>query len=318
MSASNISDNNLPATLFLTGIPGLEWAHTWIAIPFCAMYLVALAGNVTLIFIIMTDRVLHAPMYIFLCLLSLTDLALSSTTVPKTLAILWLQAGEISFGGCLAQMFCIHSIYALESSILLAMAFDRYVAICHPLSYTTILNHSIIGRIGLVGIFRSVAVVSPFIFLLRRLPYCQHRVMAHTYCEHMGIARLACANITVNIVYGLTVALLAVGLDSILIAISYGFILRAVFHLPSHDAQHKALSTCGSHLGVILVFYIPAFFSFLTHRFGQHRVPKPVHIFLANLYVLVPPVLNPIIYGARTKEIRSRLLRLLHLEKVSL
>ncbi|XP_006094614.1 olfactory receptor 52D1 [Myotis lucifugus] len=317
MSTSNISDDSLPATLFLTGIPGLERAHIWIAIPFCAMYLVALAGNASLILVIAMDNALHAPMYLFLSLLSLTDLALSSTTVPKMLAILWFHAGEISFGGCLAQMFCVHSIYALESSILLAMAFDRYVAICNPLRYTVILNHTVIGKIGLVGIFRSIAIVSPFIFLLKRLPYCQHRVMAHTYCEHMGIARLACANITVNIVYGLTVALLAMGLDSILISISYGFILRAVFRLPSRDAQHKALSTCGSHLGVILVFYIPAFFSFLTHRFGQHRVPKHVHIFLANLYVLVPPVLNPVIYGARTKEIRSRLLRLLRLKKIS-
>ncbi|XP_036114998.1 olfactory receptor 52D1 [Molossus molossus] len=317
MSASNMSDDSLPTTLFLMGIPGLEWAHIWIAIPFCIMYVVALAGNAALILVIAMDNALHAPMYLFLCLLSLTDLALSSTTVPKMLSILWLHAGEISFGGCLAQMFCVHSIYALESSILLAMAFDRYVAICNPLRYTVILHHTVIVKIGLVGIFRSVAIVSPFIFLLRRLPYCQHHVMAHTYCEHMGIARLACANITVNIVYGLTVALLAMGLDSVLITISYGFILCAVFRLPSRDTQHKALSTCGSHLGVILVFYIPAFFSFLAHRFGQHQIPKHVHIFLANLYVLVPPVLNPVIYGARTKEIRSRLLRLLHLKKIS-
>uniref|UniRef100_A0A8D0QV58 Olfactory receptor n=1 Tax=Sus scrofa TaxID=9823 RepID=A0A8D0QV58_PIG len=317
MPASNSSEPGLPAALLLTGVPGLEWAHPWIALPFCALYLVALAGNAALVLVIVTDRTLHAPMYLFLCLLSLTDLALSSTTVPKTLAILWLQAGEISSAGCLAQMFCVHSIYALESSVLLAMAFDRYVAVCHPLRYTTILNHAVIGRIGLLGICRSVAIVSPFILLLRRLPYCGHRVMAHTYCEHMGVARLACANITVNIVYGLTVALLAMGLDSILIAVSYGFILRAVFCLPSRDAQHKALSTCGSHLGVIVAFYVPAFFSFLTHRFGQHRVPRHVHIFLANLYVLVPPVLNPIIYGARTTEIRSRLPRLLHLGQIS-
>ncbi|VTJ86213.1 Hypothetical predicted protein [Marmota monax] len=318
MSTSNISDKSLPDTLFLTGIPGLEFAHIWIAIPFCAMYLVALLGNAAIILLIVMDSALHAPMYLFLCLLSLTDLALSSTTVPKTLAILWLHAGEISFARCLAQMFFVHSIYALESSVLLAMAFDRYVAICNPLRYTVILNNTVIGSIALVSILRSIAFVSPTIYLLRRLPYCGHYVVAHTYCEHMGIARLACANITVNIVYGLTVALLAMGLDSILIAISYGFILRAVFRLPSHDAQHKALSTCGSHLGVILVFYIPAFFSFLTHRFGHNRVPKHVHIFLANLYVLVPPVLNPIIYGARTKEIRSRLLRLLYLRKISI
>ncbi|XP_025704332.2 olfactory receptor 52D1 [Callorhinus ursinus] len=315
MPASNLSDDSLPATLFLTGVPGLERAHICIATPFCAMYLVALAGNAALILVTVTDDALHAPMYLFLCLLSLTDLALSSTTVPKMLSILWLHAGEITFGGCLAQMFGVHSIYALESSVLLAMALDRYVAICNPLRYTIILTHSIIGRIGLAGVLQSIAVVSLFIFLLRRLPYCDHHIMAPTHCEHMGIAYLARANITVNIVYGLTVALLAMGLDCIFIAISYGFILYAVFRLPSQDARHKALSTCGSPHGVILVSYIPAFFSFLTHRFGQNQVPKSVHIFLANLYVLVPPVLNPIIYGARTKEIQRRLLRLLHLWK---
>ncbi|KAB0353179.1 hypothetical protein FD755_024106 [Muntiacus reevesi] len=176
------------------GIPGLEWAHVWIAIPFCAMYLVALAGNATLILDKVTDSALHAPMYLFLGLLSLTDLALSSTTVPNSLAILSFQAGEISSDGCLAQMFCVHSVYALESLILLAMALGRYVAVCHPLRYTTIVNHAVIGRTVLVGIFRGIAVLSAFIFLLRQLPYCQHHVMAHTYCEHMGIAQLACAS----------------------------------------------------------------------------------------------------------------------------
>ncbi|XP_072472701.1 olfactory receptor 52D1-like [Notamacropus eugenii] len=310
MSVPNIS-NSLPTTIFLTGIPGLEAAYLWISIPFFAMYVVALAGNLILILVISTDHSLHTPMYLFLCLLSLTDLVLSSTTVPKMLAILWLHAGQITFEGCLTQMFFVHSIFALESSVLLAMAFDRYVAICNPLRYTTILNHGVIVRIGLAGLTRSVAIVCPFIFLLQRLPYCGHHIMAHTYCEHMGIARLACADITVNIVYGLTVAMLAMGLDALIIAISYCIILYAVFHLPSLNARHKALGTCGSHIAVILVFYIPAFFSFLTHRFGRHHVPKHVHIFLANLYVLVPPVLNPIIYGAKTKEIQRRILKLM-------
>ncbi|XP_055278387.1 olfactory receptor 52D1-like [Moschus berezovskii] len=199
MPASSISNDRLPATLFLMGIPGLEWAHVWIVIPFFAIYMVALTGNTTLILVIVTDSALHVPMCLFLCLLSLTDLAANSNTVPKTLAILWFQPGEISLDGCLAQMFCVHSIYALESLVLLAMAFDRYVAICNPLRYTTILNHGVIGRTGLVGICGSIAIVSHFIFLLRCLPYCHHHVMAHTFYEHMGIARLAWANITVSI-----------------------------------------------------------------------------------------------------------------------
>lgn len=310
-------NHSSPAGFLLLGFsehPELE--RILFAVVFTS-YLLTLAGNTLIILLSALDPRLHSPMYFFLSNLSFLDLCFTTSCVPQMLVHLWGPHKTISFLGCAVQLFIFLLLGTTECVLLTVMAFDRYVAVCHPLRYTTILNHAVIGRIGLLGICRSVAIVSPFILLLRRLPYCGHRVMAHTYCEHMGVARLACANITVNIVYGLTVALLAMGLDSILIAVSYGFILRAVFCLPSRDAQHKALSTCGSHLGVIVAFYVPAFFSFLTHRFGQHRVPRHVHIFLANLYVLVPPVLNPIIYGARTTEIRSRLLRLPRLWKIS-
>ncbi|XP_001516538.4 olfactory receptor 52D1-like [Ornithorhynchus anatinus] len=296
-----------PSMFLLLGIPGMEDQHIWISIPFCSMYIMALLGNGTILLVVASDKTLHEPMYHFLCILSLTDLVLCSTTLPKMLAIFWFGAQPISFHGCLTQMFFIHAAFATESGVLLAMAFDRFVAICRPLHYSSILSPGVIGKITVACISRSLIVDLPFIILIRRLPFCGHQVISHTYCEHMGIAKLACVNIKINIIYGLTVALLVTGVDVVLIGFSYGFILHAVLHLPTQDAQRKAFSTCGAHVCVILVFYIPAFFSFFTHRFG-HWVPPQVHIFVANLYLLVPPVLNPLVYGINTKHIRRRIL----------
>uniref|UniRef100_A0A8D0GDR3 Olfactory receptor n=1 Tax=Sphenodon punctatus TaxID=8508 RepID=A0A8D0GDR3_SPHPU len=294
-----------PSVFILIGIPGKEDLHVWIAIPFCLMYLVALSGNSGLIFIVITERRLHKPMYIFLSLLAVTDLMLSTVTVPKMLSIFWFNDREIAFAACLTQMFFLYFIFVAESAILLAMAFDRYVAVCNPLRYATVLTHSRIVKIGLAALARSFSTALPFMFLLKRLPYCRGNVLSHTYCEHMAIATLACADITANNVYGLAISLLTTGLDAVLIAVSYTLILRAVFKLPSRDARHKALGTCGCHVCVILMFYTPAYFTVLAHRFGRN-IPHYVHILLANIYLLVPPMLNPIIYGVKTKEIRER------------
>ncbi|KAB0351869.1 hypothetical protein FD754_016726 [Muntiacus muntjak] len=277
-----------PAVFVLLGIPGLEAYHVWLSIPFCLMYITAVLGNSILIMVIITERNLHEPMYFFLSMLAIMDILLSTTTVPKALAIFWLHAHDIAFDACVTQVFFVHMMFVGESAILLAMAFDRFVAICIPLRYKTML---------------TFCIIFPVIFLLNRLPFCRTNIIPHSYCEHIGVARLACADITINIWYGFSVPIVMVILDVILIVVSYSLILRAVFRLPSQDARHKALSTCGSHLCVILMFYVPSFFTLLTHRFG-HNIPRHVHILLANLYVVVPPMLNPIVYGVKTKQIR--------------
>ncbi|XP_057606856.1 olfactory receptor 52Z1P-like [Hippopotamus amphibius kiboko] len=292
----------------LIGIPGLEEAHTWISIPICLMYIVAVVGNLFLIFLIVSERRLHEPMYLFLSMLALADVLLSTATAPKMLAIFWFHSMDISFGSCVFQMFFIHFIFVAESAILLAMAFDRYVAICYPLRYTTILTSTVIGKTGVAAVVRSFVICFPFIFLVHQLLYCGRNVIPHSYCEHMGIARLACDNINVNIIYGLTVALLSTGLDIVFIITSYTMILCTVFQIPSWTARFKALNTCGSHICVILIFYAPAFFSFFAHCFGGKTIPHHIHILVANLYVVVPPVLNPIIYGVKTKQIQDRVI----------
>ncbi|ELV11850.1 Olfactory receptor 52D1 [Tupaia chinensis] len=316
MLAVNSTNSTVFSTFLLTGIPGLEAVHIWISIPFCVMFLITLVGNMTIITVIWWEQTLHEPMYLFLAMLATSDLGLSFFTLPIMLRIFWQNNRELTFPACFTQMFFIHTFQNFESGIILAMAFDRYVAISRPLHYSSILTSSVISRIGsLIGkvglalVARSVAVVIPGVLLIFRLHFCRSHIIHHTYCENMGIAKLACNSIVLNSVYGLTAALLTTGLDFVFISLSYWLILRTVFQLPSREARAKAFGTCGAHICVILIFYTLAFFSFFTHRFG-HQVPRHTLILLANLYLLVPPTMNPIIYGIKTKEIRMRVLGL--------
>ncbi|XP_014697610.3 olfactory receptor 52B4-like [Equus asinus] len=303
---TTINHTGVSHTVFhMLGSPGLEHQHMWISIPFFVSYVIALLGNSLLIFIILTKSSLHEPMYLFLCMLAGADIVLSTCTVPQALAIFWFHAGEISLDRCITQFFINHCTFISESGILLVMAFDHYIAICYPLRYTTILKNALIGKIGVIISLRSYCTIFPIIFLLKRLTFCQNNIIPHTFCEHIGLAKYACNDIRVNIWYGLFVIVSTIVLDVLLIFVSYVLILLAVFHMPSQDARHKALNTCGSHVCIIILFYGPAIFTTLTQRFG-HYIPPHVHILLANVCILVPPMMNPMIYGIKTKQIREQ------------
>ncbi|XP_030401152.1 olfactory receptor 52R1-like [Gopherus evgoodei] len=306
---SNTTDFTNPSTFILLGIPGLEVAHIWISIPFCTIYAIAILGNFFILFIVKWESSLHEPMYYFLCMLAVTDLVLSTATMPKMLNIFWFNSREIDFSACLTQMYFIHCFSAMESGILVALALDRYVAICHPLRHSTILTNSVVAKISLALVLRSSILALPYPFLVRRWPYCRTNIIPHSYCEHIAVVKLACADTHLSSYYGLFILFSVIGLDVFFITFSYIQILKVIFSLLTKDAQLKTFGTCGSHLCAILVFYIPDFFSSITHRFG-HNVPLHVLILMANVYLLVPPLLHPIIYGVRTKQIRDRLLQL--------
>ena len=159
---SNSSWRLMQPSFFLVGIPGLEESQHWIALPLCVLYLLALLGNVTILFTIWTDPSLQQPMYLFLAMLSGIDLVLASSTAPKTLAVLLVHAHEIGYTACLVQMFFIHAFSSMESGVLVAMALDRYVAICRPLHHSTILHPRVIGRIGMAVLVRGMLLLLPF------------------------------------------------------------------------------------------------------------------------------------------------------------
>ncbi|NWI11317.1 O52M1 protein, partial [Crypturellus soui] len=302
-------NHSSPSSFILTGIPGLEVAHFWIAFPFCAMYFLAVLGNVTVLLLVAMEQNLHLPMFYFLSMLAALDLVLTTSTMPKLLSIFWLQSHEIVFEGCVVQMFFIHGFSAVESGVLLAMAFDRYLAICRPLHYWAVLTSSTIAKLFLAAVVRGLGLMAPLTCMVSSLSYCGPRVVAHSYCEHMAVVKLACGDTRPNNIYGLTAATVVVGSDSILIAASYTLILRAVMGLSSKEARLKSFGTCSSHVCVILLFYMPGLFSFYAQRWGR-SIPEHLHILVADLYLLVPPMLNPLIYGMRAEPIRERVLNL--------
>ncbi|XP_048721734.2 putative olfactory receptor 52L2 [Caretta caretta] len=252
------------------------------------MYTIAILGNFTILFIVKREPSLHGPMYYFLCMLTVSDLVLSTSVLPRTLSIFWLNSREIDFSACLTQVYFIQCFSVIESGIFVAMALDRYVAICHPLRHSTILTNPVVAKIGLALVLCGSIVRLPFLLLARRWPYCRTNIIPHTYCDHIAVVKLACNNTHISRYYGLFVVFFVTGLDVLFIAVSYTQILRAIFSLPTKDARLKTFGTCSSHLCVILAFYIPALFSFLTQRFG-HNVPLHFHVLMPTYISWCPP-----------------------------
>ncbi|XP_074158606.1 olfactory receptor 51L1-like, partial [Sminthopsis crassicaudata] len=213
------------------------------------------------------------------------------------------------FNSCVMQMFFIHTFSNTESAVLLAMAFDHYVAICHSLRYSTILTPQSIGKIGIAAFLKSSLPIIPLMIRLAYFPFCCSHVLSHSYCLHQDMIRLACADIKFNIIYGLVLIIIVWGFDSLGILVSYIFILHSVLSIASWKEKLKALNTCASHICADLILYVPMIGLSLASWFAKHA-SLLVHVLMAHIYFLVPPVLNPVIYSVKTKQIHTRIIRL--------
>ncbi|NWW23021.1 O52I1 protein, partial [Falcunculus frontatus] len=299
--------NSSSSSFILVGVPGLEAFPTCLGILFCSAYVLAVVGNGAVLLVLGLDKALQAPSHRFLAMLAVIDVVMVTSVVPKMLSVLWLDSAEIGYVACFVQMFLVHSTTAEESGVLLAMAVDRYVAICHPLRYHAILNGHTIARIGLAIVLRALLSMVPLTGLVTSLPYCGSHVVPHSYCEHMAVASLACADPGPSGLYSVAGSSLIVGMDMAFIAVSYGMILRAVL---GKESCWKALSTCGCHLCVVLLFYIPGMVSIYSQHFGG-AVSARTRVLLADLYLTLPTTLNPLVYSMRTRQIRQALLKVL-------
>lgn len=309
--ASATLTNVSTAVFALGGFPGLETAYGWIGITIFCVYLVAVLGNCSILYIIWSEPSLHRPMYQFLAMLAATDLCLCVITMPTVLGVLWFRLRQIGSQACIAQAFFLHSFSLMEPAVLFAMAMDRFVAIRYPLRYSELLTTTRVMQIGLALFLRSTLSLLPAFYFLAKFPYCKDSTLSHSYCLHQDLIRWACSDTTFNNWYVLILIFLSMGSDLLFILLSYGLILKAVLGMVSSGGSPlKALSTCVSHLCAVLVFCVPALGLSIIHRFGQHA-PPIVYVLMGNVYILFPPFMNPIIYSMKTKEISARLLQML-------
>ncbi|XP_028617233.1 olfactory receptor 1G1-like [Grammomys surdaster] len=279
---------------------------------FLVLYLLGLLGNLLLLLAIGADVHLHTPMYFFLSQLSFVDLCIITTTAPKTLDTLWTGDGSISFSGCLTQLYFFAVSADMDNLLLAVMAIDRYAAICHPLHYPLLMTPCRCGVLvsGSWGIAHCVSLTQTL--LLSQLFFHISQEIPHFFCEFGPLLRLSCSDAHLNEV--LVMALVGVlGISAVLcIVSSYGCIFYTVARVPSAQGKRKALSTCSSHLSVVLLFYSTGFAAYLKPPSSS---PSSGEVVAAVMYTLITPTLNPFIYSLRNKDVKSSLRRILNIEK---
>ncbi|KAF7485898.1 Hypothetical predicted protein [Marmota monax] len=251
---------------------------------FLLLYVAIVLGNSLIVLTVLTSRSLGSPMYFFLSYLSFVEICYSSSTAPKLISDLLAERKTIPWWGCMTQIFFMHFFGGTEVFLLAVMAYDRYVAICKPLNYTTIMNQQVcmvlVGMAWVGGFVHSFAQI----LLVFQLPFCSPNVIDHYFCDVLPLLQLACS-------------------DTLLI-VSYVVIL---IHLRtrSSEGRHKALSTCGSHITVVILFFVPCVFIYV-----RPSTTLPADKMVAVFYTVVTPLLNPVIYSLRNAEVKKAMKRL--------
>ncbi|XP_043421030.1 olfactory receptor 2S2-like isoform X2 [Prionailurus bengalensis] len=273
-----------------------------------SMYLVILLGNGVLILVTILDSRLHTPMYFFLGNLSFLDICYTTSSIPLVLDGFLTPRKTISFSGCAMQMFLSFAMGATECVLLGMMAFDRYVAICNPLRYPVVMSRSVYVSMAVsswtIGGAASVVHTS----LTIQLPFCGNNIINHLACEILAVLKLACVDISINVISMGVTNVIFLGVPVLFISVSYVFIIATILRIPSAEGRKKAFSTCSAHLTVVVIFYGTLFF--------MYRKPKSKDPLGADkedlsdkliplFYGVVTPMLNPIIYSLRNKDVKA-------------
>ncbi|XP_006165983.2 olfactory receptor 7A10-like [Tupaia chinensis] len=268
------------------------------------MYLITVCGNLLIILVTISDSHLHTPMYFFLSNLSFADICFTSTTIPKMLVNIQTQSKVITYAGCITQMYFFIVFASLDDFLLSVMAYDRYVAICHPLNYMVIMNSCLCGKLVLASWIITVLYSLIHSLMALQLSFCTHVEIPHFFCELNQIVHLACSDTFLNDIVIYFAFVLLGGGPLIGIFYSYCKIVSSIRAMSSAQGKYKAFSTCASHLSIVSLFYCTSMGVYLsagaTHSSHSRSTASVI-------YMMVTPMLNPFIYSLRNKDIKRAL-----------
>ncbi|XP_001366780.2 olfactory receptor 10T2-like [Monodelphis domestica] len=275
---------------------------------FLLMYLITLSGNITIITIIYLDHTLHTPMYCFLGVLSLSETCYTLVTIPNMLVHLLMENQVISISSCRAQMFFFLGLGCSNCFLLTLMGYDRYVAICHPLRYPMIMSPSVCIRLGALVFCSGFLVAIIETCLIFSSSFCNDNRVVHFFCDIAPVLKLSCTQSIAKALAIFFLSVIVVLFSFLLILLSYAFIVAAILRIPSAEGRRKAFSTCVSHLTVVIVHFGCASIIYLRPESGSNPEKD---LMVAVFYTVVTPLLNPVVYTLRNKEVRVALKRTL-------
>ncbi|XP_055988162.1 olfactory receptor 2W1-like [Sorex fumeus] len=308
-----MSNGSSTLDFILLGFSGWPRLERIISVVVLIFYAVILVGNTMIILVSHLDAQLHTPMYFFLSNLSFLDLCYTNSIIPQTLVNLWSSKRSITYVGCLVQATVSVDLGATECLLLAVMAYDRYAAVCQPLHYTVIMHPQLCHRMVLAAWLTTAGCAIIVCTMTLMLPRCGHQEVDNFFCEILDLIKTACTNSKVlEVVFlALSVLFLLVPLSAILI--SYGIITRAVMRIKSATRWRKLLSTCGSHLTVVTLFYGTLMSMYVR---PQNSSLQNERKFIALVYVILIPSLNPLIYTLRNKDVKKAIRKMLRIKSV--
>ncbi|XP_067399067.1 olfactory receptor 6N2-like [Emydura macquarii macquarii] len=290
----------------IVGFPNLQKFNTLLFVLLLLIYLFAIFGNVVIFTVIRTDARLHTPMYFFISILSFLEIWYTATTIPKMLSNLLSERKSISFAGCLLQTYFFHSLGATECYLLTAMAYDRYLAICNSLRYSAIMTPKMCTQLAagcwICGFICPVIEV----ILVSKLPFCGPNEIQHIFCDFPPLLGLACTDTSINVLVDFVVNTFIILVTFLLIMVSYVKIIKAILKIRTAEGRKRAFSTCATHLTVVLLFFGSIIFMYVrlkkSYSLNYDRA-------FAVIYAVLTPLVNPVIYSLRNKEILNAIKR---------